>query len=127
MHCIPDVVQDARSVPVAPLLNPALLRSYHWLDEDTIVTLVLPQGRGDPPVKPPAPIGPTVSSNLEGAVSQARTYQDLLKDAYDEELFEWHGTSEIAIVQVKTPWLKVEPCAVGIRRLQLTWHRIGRS
>ena len=74
--------------------------SYHWLDEDTIVTFVLPQGRGGPPAKPPAPIGPVVSSNLDGAVSQARTYQDLLKNAYDEELFEYHGTSELAIVQV---------------------------
>ena len=77
--------------------------SYHWLDEDTIATFVLPQGRGEPPPKPPAPIGPVVSSNLEGAVTQARTYQDLLKNAYDEELFEHYGTSEIAIVQVR-PW-----------------------
>ena len=78
------------------------------------MTFVLPQGRGAPPAKPPAPIGPVVSSNLEGAVSQARTYQDLLKNAYDEELFEYHGTSELAIVQVSIlAGCCVDVCAMG--------------
>ena len=90
--------------------------SYHWLDEDTIATFVLPQGRGDPPPKPPAPIGPVVSSNLEGAVTQARTYQDLLKNAYDEELFEHYGTSEIAIVQARL-------CSVVSKSMSSAWSK----
>lgn len=74
--------------------------SYLWVDDDTIAALVVPEGRGEAPAKPPAPPGPRISSNLEGSVSQARTYQDLLKNTHDEDVFEYHGCSDLVYVKV---------------------------
>ena len=85
---------------------------------------MVPENRGQPPAQPAAPIGPIVSSNLEGSVSQARTYQDLLKSAYDEELFEYWGTSELMTVKVQLLHLCCHSpvsSACLIRRSCLSW------
>ena len=71
-----------------------------WVDHDTIAALVVPKGRGPPPDRPLAPPGPRISTNVEGAVSQNRTYQDLLKNAYDEDLFQYHAMSDLIFVKV---------------------------
>ena len=79
-----------------------LFESYSWLDPDTIVACVVPEGRGGRPQKPPTPRGPRVQSNTSGNVAQARTYADLLKDAHDADLFEYFCTSEFVKVTVGT-------------------------
>lgn len=61
---------------------------------------MIPKDRGPPPQKPLAPPGPRISTNVEGSVSQARTYQDLLKNAHDEAVFEHHGQSHLVYVKV---------------------------
>jgi len=45
-------------------------RSYEWVDDDTIAALVVPEGRGLPPPRPPAPIGPSIQDNTDGRTSQ---------------------------------------------------------
>ncbi len=53
------------------------------------------------------PIGPTISENLEGKKAQNRTYQDLLKNTYDETNFEQLVRSELYKVGLdgkKTLW-----------------------
>ncbi|KAK9805982.1 hypothetical protein WJX73_010840 [Symbiochloris irregularis] len=79
-----------------------VFHDYLWVDEDTIAALVVPQHRGAAPERPLAPSGPRISTNIQGSVSQARTYQDLLKSAYDEELFEHHAMSDLVYVKVST-------------------------
>ena len=55
-----------------PFLNkPCLLRSYMWVDDDTIGAVVIPEGRAPPPEKPPIPIGPNIQDNSSGRISQA--------------------------------------------------------
>lgn len=75
--------------------------SYLWVDQDTIAALVVPKHRGRAPERPLAPSGPRISTNIQGSVSQARTYQDLLKNTYDEELFEHHAMSDLVYVKVR--------------------------
>eukprot|EP00884_Botryococcus_braunii_P016558 jgi/Botrbrau1/3586/Bobra.0078s0038.1 len=73
-----------------------------WLDNDTLLALVVPPERGPRPQPPPFPIGPKVQDNTDGRVSQNRTYPDLLKDEFDERLFDYYCQSNIVKVQVST-------------------------
>ena len=70
------------------------------MGNDCIVSAVVPAGVGPPPVKPPSAVGPKVQDNTSGKKAQARTYQDLLKDAYDEDTFEYYTNTELMAVQV---------------------------
>lgn len=71
-----------------------------WLDNETLVALVVPPGRGPRPQAPTVPIGPKIQDNTDGRVSQNRTYPDLLKDEFDERLFEYYCQSNIVRIQV---------------------------
>lgn len=44
-----------------------LVRRYTWVDGDTIIANVIPEGVGAPPVRPPAPTGPRIQDNATGA------------------------------------------------------------
>lgn len=73
-----------------------------WLpDGKTLLCRTIPSNRGAAPPEPRVPVGPTVQESF-GKNSPVRTYQDLLKNAHDEELFEFYGTSELAYVSVPT-------------------------
>ena len=56
-----------------------IFEDYVWLDCNTIIASKIPEGRGPMPATPSTPMGPKISDNSSGAVSQARTYPDLLK------------------------------------------------
>ena len=60
----------------------------------------IPHLRGAPPKKPSTPAGPKIQSNEEKLVIQNRTYQDLLKDFHDENLFDYYTTSQLVIVSL---------------------------
>ena len=73
--------------------------TYSWVDDDTLVAAVIPEGRGPAPREALQPFGPTVQENLGGTKSQNRTYQDLLKNEHDNQLFEHYTTSEIIMIE----------------------------
>ena len=59
-----------------------------WLSSgDALLCATVPANRGPEPPNPTIPSGPVVQENI-GKVAPARTYQDLLKNAHDEALFE---------------------------------------
>ena len=58
-------------------------------------------GRGAAPAAPGVPGGPNVQEH-RGGVAPVRTYQDLLTSAHDEALFEYYGTSQLAMVNAAT-------------------------
>lgn len=68
-----------------------------WIDSNTFLTLMVPQSIGQPPMKPAVPSGPVIQEST-GEISPARTYQDLLKNPYDEELFDYYFTSQLSLV-----------------------------
>jgi hypothetical protein len=70
------------------------------VDDETLVVLVIPPTRGPPPKKPLVPSGPNIQSNETQEVVQSRTFQDLLKDEHDANLFEYYGTSQLALVSL---------------------------
>jgi hypothetical protein len=44
------------------------------------------------------PAGPRIQSNEQKLLVQNRTYQDLLKDKHDEDLFDYHTTVQLILV-----------------------------
>ncbi len=67
-----------------------------WLsDSETLIAAVVSEGRGAEPEKPRVPTGPVIEESV-GRKAPARTYQDLLKDAYDEALFDYYFTTQLA-------------------------------
>ncbi|KAL4375903.1 hypothetical protein GQ457_02G002180 [Hibiscus cannabinus] len=78
----------------------AVFDNYVWVDNSTLLVCTIPLSRGDLPKKPLVPSGPKIQSNEQKSVIQVRTYQDLLKDEYDEDLFDYYATSQLVLVSL---------------------------
>ena len=61
--------------------------------------LLFPTGRGSEPKEPAAPVGPVIQQSF-GRAEPARTNTYLLKNAHDEALFDYHFTSQVAVVNL---------------------------
>lgn len=70
-----------------------------WISDQEIVTIVVPSDLKDIPPRPLAPAGPVIQEST-GVAAPARTYQDLLKDKYDEQLFDHYFTSRVARIRL---------------------------
>ncbi|XWS76649.1 hypothetical protein CRYUN_Cryun01aG0195500 [Craigia yunnanensis] len=80
-------------------LNP-VFDNYVWVDNSTLLVCTIPLSRRDPPKKPLVPSGPKIQSNEQKTVIQVRTFQDLLKDEYDEDLFDYYATSQLVLASL---------------------------
>lgn len=78
----------------------AVFDNYVWVDNSTLLVCTIPASRGSPPKKPLVPPGPKIQSNEQKNIVQLRTYQDLLKDEYDEDLFEYYATSQLVLASL---------------------------
>jgi len=68
---------------------------YEWVSNcKTLICRIVDPNRGKPPEAPEIPIGPIIQETT-GRKAPARTYQDLLKSPYDENLFEYYASSQI--------------------------------
>jgi dipeptidyl aminopeptidase/acylaminoacyl peptidase len=76
-------------------------RPIHWLsDNSTLAVRAVPTTRrGAEPAEPGVPSGPVIQENV-GRRTPGRTYQDLLKDAYDADLYEHHARSQVVLVSL---------------------------
>jgi dipeptidyl aminopeptidase/acylaminoacyl peptidase len=74
-----------------------------WMDDSRrlLVTQVPPGRVSAAPQPPRVPTGPVITETA-GKNTKAATYQDLLQDPHDERLFEYYGTSQLAIVDSDT-------------------------
>ncbi len=61
----------------------------------------IPDDRGPAPVAPQTPVGPT-TQETRGRAAPAPTYEDLLKNANDEQQFDYYFTAQLALVDVAT-------------------------
>ncbi len=84
------------------ILNDVLGQPYEWLgDNSTLLVRSIPGERGSMPIRSPIPEGP-ITEEASGKQSPTWTYQDLLSDAYDEDVFEFLATSQLARVDVES-------------------------
>ncbi|MBO9731691.1 MAG: prolyl oligopeptidase family serine peptidase [Chitinophaga sp.] len=70
---------------------------FTWLDDNRILAMAVPAGLGKAPEKPLAPEGPTVQQT-SGKAAPAATFQDMLKNPFDEQLFDYYFQSEPVII-----------------------------
>ncbi|MEN8207863.1 MAG: prolyl oligopeptidase family serine peptidase [Candidatus Fermentibacteria bacterium] len=71
-----------------------------WLSDGSgIVCCIIPEDHGEPPAQNPIPTGPVIQQTT-GAPAPARTYQDLLENPFDEDIFEYYLTSQLAVVRM---------------------------
>ncbi|KAL8054678.1 hypothetical protein ABFX02_04G007800 [Erythranthe guttata] len=78
----------------------AVFENFVWVNNSTLLVCTIPLSRGDPPKKTLVPSGPKIQSNEQKEIIQSRTYQDLLKDEYDEDLFDYYATSQLVLVSL---------------------------
>ncbi len=91
-----DIATATASKVTQQPLNAAFGGSpYEWVsDSKTLICQVIPAGRGEAPKEDLTPKGPVLQENL-GKKAPSRTYQDLLKNAYDESLFDYYATAQL--------------------------------
>ncbi len=65
-----------------------------WTPEGSVLTLLVPRGRGSEPIRNPIPTGPLTRRTRDEATS-TRTFPNLLEDPHDEVLFEFYTRSQI--------------------------------
>ena len=82
---------------VADHLNATAGDPCDWMTNTTLVCKFVPANLGPAPAEPKVPSGPNVQEN-EGKTAQVATYEDMIKTAHDEDLFEYYFTSQLALV-----------------------------
>ena len=75
-------------------LNVVLGGSYAWVDDNTLLYRITIKPAMAASPKPLMPKGPAVQENI-GKVAPSRTYEDLIRSPYDEQLFEFYTTSQL--------------------------------
>lgn len=84
--------KKATKVNTTPL-NTVLGSAYQWAGNNALVYKTIVPNK-PLTARPGAPTGPIVQENL-GKAAASRTYQDLIKNPYDEALFEYYGTAQL--------------------------------
>jgi dipeptidyl aminopeptidase/acylaminoacyl peptidase len=91
----------ARAIP-GVRANDVLGRTLGWArDGRRLLVSTIPASRGAAPAEPAVPSGPVVEETA-GRKSQMATFEDLLRDAHDGDLFEHYSTSQLAFVDPET-------------------------
>jgi dipeptidyl aminopeptidase/acylaminoacyl peptidase len=81
-------------------LNPILEDELAWMpDQRTLLVKLVPSGLGEPPPAQAAPRGPNVQE-AHGEKGPSSTYEvrDVLESPRDEDLFDYYGSSQLALV-----------------------------
>lgn len=93
LYIIDVVKQVANKVNLLPV-NGIVGSGYLWVDDQTILYKATIKSASIVPKKSITPNGPVVQENY-GKAAPSRTYQDLIKSGYDEQLFEFFATSQL--------------------------------
>jgi len=93
LYLVDVAMQKASRVNKQPL-NVILGGSYQWLDNNTLLYKVATKSASAAPTKPLLPKGPAVQEN-GGKTAPSRTYEDLIKSPYDEQLFEFYASAQL--------------------------------
>jgi dipeptidyl aminopeptidase/acylaminoacyl peptidase len=93
---------QARMVSGAGRLNAATGDPCDWLhDNVTMICQLVPPDRGGVPTEPLVPAGPNVLEN-HGKAAPSPTYEDMIRTAHDEALFDYYFSSQLAAINSAT-------------------------
>ncbi len=104
-----------------------------WMpDGKHLLVQTVPGGRGAAPVEAAIPTGPHTQESF-GHTGPIRTYEDMLSNAHDEDLFDYYATAQLAIVETSSGraeprgkpaiFLTVNPAPDGQHLLVARVHR----
>ncbi len=83
------------------MLNAAYGEPIQWMpDNRTLLARLVPAGRARLTPAPNVPREPNIQES-SGRAGPVRTYQDLLRTPYDEELFDYYATAQLALVEAE--------------------------
>jgi dipeptidyl aminopeptidase/acylaminoacyl peptidase len=69
-----------------------------WMpDGKALLVQTVPATRGNPPAEPKTPDGPIIQES-DGKKAPVRTYEDLLENAHDEDLFDYYAAAQLTRV-----------------------------
>ncbi|HEV8180818.1 MAG TPA: prolyl oligopeptidase family serine peptidase [Candidatus Angelobacter sp.] len=69
-----------------------------WMpDGKALLVQTVPATRGNPPAEPKMPDGPIIQES-DGKKAPVRTYEDLLENAHDEDLFDYYAAAQLTRV-----------------------------
>ena len=81
-------------------LNGIFGEPCEWLSgSQDLLCKTVPSNRGSAPSRSEVPAGPIIQENL-GRVTPARTYEDLLKNAQDELIFDYYASSQLQLISL---------------------------
>jgi len=84
------------------MLNAATGDAVEWMpDSRTLLVRLVPATRGKMPETPTAPNSPSIQESA-GKAGATRTYQDMLKNPYDEQVFEYFAQTQLAFVNASS-------------------------
>jgi dipeptidyl aminopeptidase/acylaminoacyl peptidase len=84
------------------MVNSTIGEPFQWLPGDrALLVQLVPMTRKAKPVEPVVPKEPNIQES-SGKTAPVRTFQDLLKNSYDEELFDYYFTSQLALVDAES-------------------------
>ncbi len=98
-------VAEVASGEARKLMDAALNAAYFgspfgWVSNGrTILARTIPAGRGAAPAEASVPTGPVIQETT-GEAAPNRTYQDLLQNPHDEQVFEYYATSQLVRVDL---------------------------
>lgn len=92
LYVVDLATRKAKKINTNPL-NTVLGGSYQWASNEMLVYKTIIPGK-QLSARAGAPAGPVVQENL-GKAAASRTFQDLIKNAYDEDLFEYYATTQL--------------------------------
>ncbi|MBK9292309.1 MAG: S9 family peptidase [Bacteroidetes bacterium] len=92
-------VSTATARRLADGLNGAMGDTYTWLSENKLLFAATLANRGEAPVRPAVATGPVVQENI-GRQAAVRTFQDMLRDAFDEAIFEYYASARLMVCDI---------------------------
>jgi len=110
----------ASAVPFGGIKISAILGdAVQWLPDGNLLVQTVPAGRGNPPAEAKVPDGPIIQES-DGRKAPVPTYEDLLQNSRDEDLFDYYATVQLTVLNMHTK--KVGP----LRATLTTDHGIGK-
>jgi dipeptidyl aminopeptidase/acylaminoacyl peptidase len=85
-------------------LNPMFGMDVQWLaDQKSLLVKIVPDDLGAPPAATTVPFGPDIQESV-GKSGESSTYEarDTLGSKHDEDLFDYYGMSQLAVVDAGT-------------------------
>jgi dipeptidyl aminopeptidase/acylaminoacyl peptidase len=97
-----DPLKGTASVINGIRINDVLDSPFEWLkDNVTLLTRGIDEERGAPPEEPTISLGPNVEET-HGRVAKTETYEDMLKNSHDEDVFTYYAKNQLALVNTQT-------------------------